>query len=195
MSIRCFIAVELDEEIKRELAKLQDRLGRALGSDESMIKWVRPENIHLTLKFLGEVDDKLLPDICAAVSEAAGTFGAFDFEVGNCGCFGSGGSARILWVGITGGNEKLAALAKAVDDNLGVLDFPPERRKFSAHLTLARIRNVKVGRAVREVVDKLDGFTLGSQDVTELTVFQSELRRSGPIYTAVHHGPLSEHKK
>jgi len=195
MSIRCFIAVELDEGIRRGLAKLQSRLGRALGSNESMIKWVRPQNIHLTLKFLGEVDDHFLPDICAAVSEAAQTFAPFDFEVGNCGCFGSAGSARVLWVGIAGGNENLAALAQAVDDNLGVLDFPPERRKFSAHLTLARIRNVKIGRAVRAVVDDLAPFSLGSQNVTELTVFQSELSRSGPTYTALHHAALAQHKK
>ena len=190
MSIRCFVAAELDENIRKQLAQLQDRLRRKLPPDTTSIKWVKPENIHLTLKFLGEVDDNIIPDICSAVSEAVRCFNPFDSEIADCGCFGSSSSARVLWVGINEGQDKLTDLARAVDKALATLDFPRERRKFSGHLTLGRIRSSKSGRLVHDVVQNLEPIQLGTQTISQLTVFQSELTRSGPIYTALHHAPL-----
>ena len=190
MSIRCFVAAELDETIRKQIAQLQDRLRRKLPPDTTSLKWVKPENIHLTLKFLGEVDDNLIDDICTAVSETTRRFDSFDFEIADCGCFGSSSSARVLWVGVKEANDKLAELARAVDKALATLRFPRERRKFGGHLTLARIRSSKSGRLVRDVVQNLEPISLGSQNVSQLTVFQSDLTRSGPIYTPLHHAPL-----
>ena len=147
MTLRCFVAIELDEGIGRQLGRLQGRLGKELSLAQKAIRWVKPEQIHLTLKFLGEVDDKTVPDICKAVSSAGGEFDPFEFEVGNCGCFGSGGVARVLWVGVTSRDDKLGALAESVDKHLQKMGFAPEHRKFSAHLTLARIRDAAAGAA------------------------------------------------
>jgi len=189
MSIRCFIAVELEEGIQKNIAKLQSRLQKKLLGD-SKIRWVKPERIHLTLKFLGDVDDIALPEICSAVSRAAAMNQPFDFEIGNCGCFGSGDSARILWVGVTQGQEDLETLHQAVDANLADIGFPPERRKFNPHLTLARIRNTASGRNARKIINQLEPTVLGGQNASEITVFQSELTPAGPIYTPLHHVSL-----
>ena len=148
MSIRCFIAIELDEAVRKELDRLQNRLQRRLNSLDTSIKWVRPENIHLTLKFLGDVQDDVIADICSAVSMAVAGVVPFDFELANCGCFPPGGSARVLWTGITDGSKELQSLQTAVENHLEMLDFPPEGRKFTPHLTLARIKNAKTGLTV-----------------------------------------------
>lgn len=192
MSVRCFIAIELDEAIRRQIARLQERLQKQSGLDDRSIKWVRPENIHLTLKFLGEVSDSEIIDICAAASEAAASTRAFDFEVGNCGCFPPAGSARVLWVGLTEGSEAVTALAEAVDQQLQELGYAGEHRRFSGHLTLARIKQAQVGRRVSEICQTLEPVSLGVEHVGQIIVFQSVLTRSGPQYTALHHAPLAQ---
>ncbi len=186
MSIRCFIAIELEEGIRKNISQLQSRLQKKMHHD-SKIRWVKPHNIHLTLKFLGDVDDAAIAEVCAAVSQAAATNQPFDFEIGNCGCFGSGDSARVLWVDVTGGLAELGKLHDAVDSNLAETGFAPDRRKFNPHLTLARIRNAATGRNVRKIVEQLDPIILGVQNAWEITVVQSELTPAGPIYTPLHH--------
>ncbi len=192
MSIRCFIAVELDQGVKTELGRLQKRLAKQLWDDEFGINWVKPKRIHLTLKFLGDVDETLTPEICSAVSEAAEHFSPFEIELSGLGCFPPNDRpGRVLWAGITTGAETLRELAEAIDMNLGVLDFPPETRKFNPHLTLARIKQPNAGKAVRNLVETSPIDIIASQTVGEITVFQSELTRSGPIYTSLSHAPLT----
>lgn len=188
--MRCFIAVELDDAVQSALGRVQDRFRRDLGQNANSLKWVRPENIHLTLKFLGDVDDPLIPQVCTAVSGVAEQYEPFDFEIANPGCFGSADSARVLWVGIGAGHERLIPLAEAVDAAMNELGFAAEARRFSAHLTLARIRNVNLGRQVHQLVARSKPLRVGIQGVGQLTVFQSELSRAGPCYTAMHHAPL-----
>ena len=192
MSIRCFIAVELDQSVKTELGHLQKRLAKHLRGNEFGINWVKPERIHLTLKFLGDVDETLVPEICSAVSEAAEHFGPIEIELSGLGCFPPNDRpGRVLWCGITTGAETLGELAKAIDLNLGLLDFGPETRKFSPHLTLARIKQSNAGKAVRNLVETSPVEIIAGQTVGEITVFQSELTRSGPIYTSLAHVPLT----
>jgi RNA 2',3'-cyclic 3'-phosphodiesterase len=190
MAIRCFIAIELDESTQRELGKIQSRLRDEAGLKDRSINWVRPENIHLTLKFLGEVDDADIPLVCEAASSAAGEFLPFEFEIGSVGCFPPGGSARVLWAAVTAGEEQIVPIHRKLDELLHKLGFPLEGRRFAAHLTLARIKNIRVGHEVRE---GLEGFTIPKvivQSVSTLTVFQSVLSRGGPTYTAMHHAEL-----
>jgi len=192
MSIRCFIAIELEEKIKNQLAEQQRLFRKRLSSNESSIKWVKSEQIHLTLKFLGNVADQDIREICDAVSRAASEFQPFLFSVGTCGCFPPKGAARVLWIGITEGQPELKLLAKRVDHWVNKLGFPLEKRAFSGHLTLARIRQANVGKAVHSVVDKTSIEILGQQRVSAITLFQSELRPGGPVYTPMHHAPLTE---
>lgn len=191
MSIRCFVAVELDRTIQKQLDRLQERFRRDHKINDSALKWVRSQNIHLTLKFLGEVPDRQIVDICAAVSQAASQSAPFDLEIGNCGCFPPRGSARVLWVGLTTGLEPLKTLQENLELSLLDLGFEPEHRPFSPHLTLARIKNAQIGRLLSDTVGSLDPLTVGGQSVAEITVFQSDLDRTGPTYTPLHHAPLS----
>jgi 2'-5' RNA ligase len=192
MSIRCFIAIEIEEEIRKEIARVQQRLKKELRGNESGIKWVPPENIHLTLKFLGNVSDQDIPEICNAVSRAASEFQPFSFGVGTCGSFPPNRPARVLWIGINQGQPELKQLAKRVDHWVNKLGFPLEKRAFSGHLTLARIRQPNVGKAVLRVAEQTTIETLGQQTVSAITVFQSDLRPGGPIYTPLHHVPLTD---
>ena len=192
MSFRCFIAVELEAAVREGLRRLQQQLQGKLDVSRSALKWVRPENIHLTLKFLGEVDDGQLPSICEAATRAASEFEPFAIEVGDCGCFPPQGSARVLWVGICQGAEALERLQRGLDEQLDVVGFAPEGRKFTPHLTLARINLAQAGYAVREIVEGMAAPRLGEQEVAEIKVFQSELSKSGPTYTVLHHAVLGE---
>lgn len=192
MSIRCFIAVELDDLIRRDLDDLQKRIQKELGPDDKGIKWVRPEQMHLTLKFLGDTEDALLPDVCAAISEVADQFEPFSIEVEGCGCFPPQGSARVFWAGVKQGQEDLAAVAEFLDEQMNQLGYPLENRKFSAHLTLARIKQPKSGHRVREVVQTITDFCPGTQAIDQLVLFQSFLEREGPTYVPMHHAALGE---
>jgi len=192
MSIRCFIAIELDKTITPKLAELQNRLRKKIKNDEKNLKWIRAEDIHLTLKFLGDVPDNLTGMICTAVSDAVTEYEPFEIEIGNCGCFPSRGSARVLWTGITQGQIELQTIQETVDLYLQELNFDPEQRKFHPHLTLARIKNFQTGRKAQEIIAREEPFTVGFQQVEKITVFQSELTRSGPIYTALGHSDLKQ---
>ena len=188
MSIRCFIAVELEHVMKRELGRLQARLRHKLDVGDKSMKWVRPENVHLTLKFLGDVEYEQVPEICRAVDQAVKESAPFFFDLGNCGCFPAVGAARVLWVGILEGEREMVKLQQALENSLQPSGFPPEGRKFSPHLTLARIKNAKAGRGVQEAAKTIEPFHLSWQEVFEIIVFQSELTPTGPIYTPMHRG-------
>jgi RNA 2',3'-cyclic 3'-phosphodiesterase len=186
MTIRCFIAIELNDAAHRALERIQSRL-RTEGLNDRSINWVRPENIHLTLKFLGDVTDADINSVCQAVSATAVEFLPFDFEIGSIGCFPPGGPARVLWAGVMAGADLIEPLQKKLDERLHELGYPLENRRFSPHMTMARIKNSQVGYAVREVVEQFSVPMIKSQSVERLTVFQSELSRGGPTYTALHH--------
>ena len=189
MSIRCFVAIELQAGIQKKLDRVQTQLQREL-SEETGIKWVKPEQTHLTLKFLGDIDDLAVPDICQAVDRAVEGVEPFEVVFGGLGSFPLGKPARVAWVGITDGVEPLAGLQHAVEEQLAEIGFAPEHRQFNGHLTLGRIRQVRTGHRVREVVEQTKVETVGAQEVAEVKVFQSEPTKSGPRYTVLHHVTL-----
>ncbi len=190
MSIRSFIAIEFDESIRRGLGRLQERIRSQLPPQLSALKWIHPDNIHLTLKFLGDVPDDLIRDVCLLTSDAVVGLEPFDFDITGCGSFPEKGAARVLWAGITAGAESLAGLQQAIEGPMADLGFPREVRKFSPHITMARIKAPAVGGEVRRLVEKIPPVQLGTQSVCEVVVFQSELTRTGPIYTPMHHAEL-----
>ena len=142
------------------------------------------------MKFLGEVEDRQINDVCSAASQTAGLFEPFDFHIAGAGSFPPGGAARVLWAGITEGGEDLQALADAIDQACHKLGFPLEGRRFSSHITLARVKNIAAGHKARQAVEAVGPLDIGVQGVSSITVFQSVLERGGPIYTAMHHAPL-----
>lgn len=182
--MRVFIAVDIDEQVRKNIAALQQKLRQKTKADDKSIKWVDPDKMHLTLKFLGEVKDADITDVCKAAEQVAEGHNAFDLNIETVGHFG-GASARVLWAGTTGGGEQLARLANELDEQLSDIGFAKETRRFTGHLTLCRIKNYKAGVELAGLVDSYGPFEAGVSFVDSIVVYQSQLTRTGPIYTAV----------
>ncbi len=180
--MRCFIAINIPEEIRAELADLQKELAGRVDIRKGDVKWVEPEGMHLTLKFLGEVPDNQITEVCRIVKQVAERHRAFDFAVKEVGAFG-GRSARVLWVGAGLDSPELLDLQQELEDELAEAGWPKEGRQFSGHLTLCRIRNSKAGEKLGQVVNQYKDFDLGTVRAGSLTVYESQLRPDGPVYT------------
>jgi RNA 2',3'-cyclic 3'-phosphodiesterase len=183
--IRSFIAVELPGEVKQSLAGLQAKLK---ASGITALKWVEPQNIHLTLKFLGDIDTGAISGITAAIEVAAGSVHPFTITVSELGVFPSLKRVRVVWVGLNGEIEKLNSLQKNIEAGLTPLGIPPEGRGFSPHLTIARVRDYarpeeieKLGR----IIEKTAYDTKHNVPVNAVNLMQSQLTREGPIYTKI----------
>jgi len=182
--MRCFIAIDIDENNRAALGDLQQQLKSKVDVKKSDVKWVKPENIHLTLKFLGEIGDEQVVDVCNIVKDVAGRNDSFELDIESVGHFG-GRSARILWVGTGKGRENLLQLQKGIEQQLASAGWPPENRAFSGHLTLCRIRNSKAGIKLAQVAEQYSDFKVGVMPADSVSVYQSELTPTGPIYTVL----------
>jgi 2'-5' RNA ligase len=180
--MRCFIAIDIDEEIRKALGDLQRRLRGSVDVKKSDVKWVNPKNIHLTLKFLGEIKDEKTVEICNIVKAVADRSKSFELDIESVGSFG-GRSARVLWVGAGNGAENLLELQKNIDESLASAGWPKETREFTGHLTLCRIRNSKAGVKLAQISEDYKDFKLGTISADSVSVYQSELKPAGPVYT------------
>jgi len=177
--IRTFVAVEIDAAVRAAA----DELIRQLAESGADVKWVEPENLHVTVKFLGEVDSRQLHQICRAVEAAVASQPPFDLEVRRAGAFPNARRPRTLWLGAGRGGEELAAVAREVDKQLQRLGYPRESRRFHAHLTLGRVRQggAASGRLAELLAEQAE-FQAGTSRVAEAVVFSSQLSRGGPVY-------------
>jgi len=182
--MRVFIAIDINEEIRKGLADLQAELQSKVDIKKGDVTWVNPKNIHLTLKFLGEIKDKEVVDICNVTKEASGRHKGFELDIGTVGHFG-GKSARVIWVGTGKGSENLLELQRDLEQQLDSAGWPAEQRQFSGHLTLCRIRNPKAGVKLAQMVESYRDFKLGSISAESVTVYQSRLTPRGPVYTVL----------
>lgn len=189
--IRTFIAIELSRELKSSLVRLQERLKRQVP--ERSVRWVRPDGIHLTLKFLGDVPSPRTASVSQAVETACCGFGPFSIELVGLGCFPNSRRPRVVWVGVREPTGSLARLQKAVESELGRLGFAPESRPFRPHLTLGRVQR-RVGQDDRqrlgELIASSDAGRLGSMAVSSVDVIRSDLRPGGAVYTTLAHVSL-----
>jgi 2'-5' RNA ligase len=183
--VRCFIAIELPEGVKRGLRELQAQLK---AESLAPVKWVEPENIHLTLKFLGNVAADRIEEIGLAMAEAAKGTSPFSLEVKELGVFPNPKRVQIVWVGLGGELEKLSRLQQRIESGLAKLGFAPENRRFTPHLTLARLRDratpqerEKLGQLIAETeFAAAQSFTVNS-----VKLIKSQLTREGPVYTSL----------
>ena len=185
--MRCFVAIELPQEVRDGLAGLQERLssvGRA-------VRWTRTDQIHLTLKFLGELPDDKVPALCEAAGGVARRFAPFEFEVGGTGCFPPGGAARIVWAGVLDPPQALIDCQEACEQAYGALGFKRENRRFHPHLTVGRVRDPRASREIRAAVESEGQFSAGGFVADELVLFQSILSPTGPTYVVISRAPLS----
>jgi RNA 2',3'-cyclic 3'-phosphodiesterase len=176
--VRLFVAAHLTPAVKEALAAVQERLRRA----DAEVSWVKPGNLHATLKFLGEVDPSRVNRIQAAVAEGARPHAPFPIMVAGLGTFG-GRIPRVVWVGLTDGAEALTAVARDVESALARIGFPKEKRGFAAHLTLGRVRSPKNIDRLLAAIRSEPTESLGSVPIEAIHVMQSELDPRGSIYT------------
>jgi 2'-5' RNA ligase len=192
-TVRTFIAIELDKSCKSELLRLQTRLRDQLSPRS--VRWVQPDGIHLTLKFLGDTPVDKVEEVKAALALAAAEVGPFAFTVGGLGCFPNPHQPRVVWVGLQEPAGALVRLQKAVEAHVAPLGFPTEKRPFSPHLTLGRVQRYASSSEVREVGQVVVATTVGT--IIEMTVdvvfyIQSDLRPSGAVYTTLLEARLKD---
>ena len=180
--IRVFIALELSEEIKGELARLQDELKHT----EADVKWVKPENIHLTLKFLGHITEEKVAHAKEVLTKIASSSKPFIINLFKLGCFPRLESPQVIWVGIEEGCAETEEIAKRLESELEGIGFEKEKRSFSAHLTLGRVRSGKNKTKLVEKIKTLQIKPSTTASIRELTLFKSALTPKGSIYTVLH---------
>lgn len=187
-TIRAFIAIELTDEAKRTITTVSGQMSTTMPS--GAVRWVKPNALHVTLRFLGDTDERLVPEIGRALDVAAGPLPAFTLRLGQLGAFPNARRPRVIWIGLdpvapaTGGT--LTDLKTAVDAAVAPFGWPPETKPFTAHLTLGRVRDER--RPVEVAWDTPIAPIIFP--VTAIHLIESELRPEGPRYTLRHSAAL-----
>lgn len=176
--VRIFIAIDLPQKVKEEFAQLSQHFNL------KKTKWVKEENIHLTLKFLGSLAEERVELIKKALNEKISHLPSFVFSTGDFGAFPSPKRARVIWVGVTEGAEKVSELAEIADQALIRLGLGLEKRQFHPHVTLARL---KITQAIEQWPKRLPSYQV---TVKEVIIFASYLTLQGPIYKPLARVPL-----
>ena len=187
-AIRAFIAVELPGELREEVARFQEELTSA----DADVKWVEPANLHLTLKFLGNILDGQLPSLTEALRQACASLSPFTLTLEGIGAFPKTTAPRVLWVGVGEGKGELEKLAGQVEEACSRMGFAAEERPFSAHLTIGRTRSTDgIARLVKKLqLAEFRGETPAG--VGRLVLFQSTLGGpQGPAYSPLAEIPFS----
>ncbi len=183
--IRSFIAVELPEELKRDLTAIKLQLQSV---SRAPVKWVDLQGIHLTLKFLGNIDASITGKVTETIEEAVQGVHPFHLGAGGLGVFPSMKRVQVVWVGLSGEVDRLSQLQQRIESGLAPLGFARERRPFTPHLTLARIRD-RATQNERQELGKLiadTSFETGCRiRVDTVHLMKSQLTREGPIYSRI----------
>ena len=180
--MRAFIAVELDEKIRENCRRVLNRL---ITSDAD-VKWVKPSNMHLTLKFLGEIDEEQAEKIKGFLDEIVLEESVFETGFSGLGFFPNQRRPRVIWLGINKGIEVLKDLADKIDDKTAIIGIEKEERAFSPHLTLGRFRSQKNFDELIKIVEKTREFDAGTMQVDGIHLIQSVLQPTGPVYTKIY---------
>jgi 2'-5' RNA ligase len=178
--LRSFIAIELPEEVKSALSRLQDKLKESAVD----IRWVKPDNIHLTLKFLGDIDDKNIGNIVQQLEGACAKYSFFELAVSGIGVFPNVRSPRVMWAGLKY-EDAFAGFHGEIENGLASIGYEREGRRFSPHLTLGRFRSFKGKASVSERIELHKNDRLGSIGVRTISLMESKLSPSGASYSRV----------
>lgn len=178
--LRSFIAIELPERVRSAISELQQELKQRKAD----IRWVKPDSIHLTLKFLGDTDEKILDRIAEATKAACGGYGRFDLETKGVGVFPDMRAPRVLWLGISD-NDSLTGLQKDIENGLATIGFSPEKRRFRPHLTIGRFKSSFGKEGLYDKIEEHKDISLGSIEVKSVFLIKSELTSSGAEYTKI----------
>jgi 2'-5' RNA ligase len=201
--VRAFIAVELNSAVRTAISNLQAQVKAELHRElrqsvaDIRLQWVKPESIHLTLKFLGDIREEQVDGICSSLMSALATQSCFLLEVGGLGVFPDLRAPRVLWIGLEqaerNGPSPAVQLAETVERAMTSLEFFPDAKPFTPHLTLARIkeRSREVGKVLSSLGLLAKGRAMGTLPVNAVSLMRSDLQPSGAVYTRLCEIPLS----
>lgn len=184
-SLRSFIALDLCKEQKAILKDIQTRL-KAVDTD---VKWVEPDNFHITLKFLGIIPQNEIKPIAEIIDAQAKNTASFSIEIGDLGAFPSVERPDIIWAELRQGQQPLTALADILEEALFLRGLPKETKKFHPHITIGRKRTNHNINALSEAL-KITTLTSTVQKALHITLFQSDLSSDGPRYSVLHRSHL-----
>jgi RNA 2',3'-cyclic 3'-phosphodiesterase len=190
--LRAFIAIELSIPVCDAIQKQTDRLRQTLGND--FIRWVPTQNMHLTLKFLGDTSASHLDFLKQMLVREADSHRQFDLQLGGLGCFPTRRNPRLLWIGIRAPAD-LASLQRSVEGGASRLGYKEEDRPFSPHLTIGRVRqNASLSelQKIRAALDTIQLGNIGTARIDSIDLFKSDLNPDGSIYTKLFSAPLSK---
>ncbi len=182
---RLFTAVKIKPD--PGLKKVMEDFRNELRNEK--IKWVNPENIHITLKFFGETPEKKLPLIKSALKESSEDVFSFDIIIKSCGTFGSPRFPRVIWLGLEQ-NEELKHLYNNINENLSKEGYTPEKRGFSPHLTIGRVKHIKDLYTLDALTSKYNEEKFMTQKVNDFQLFESILKKEGPEYIVLENFKL-----
>ncbi len=179
--LRTFIAIDLTEQIRQKFVEIQSILQKS----DADLKWVKPKNAHLTLKFLGSTTTEQIEKIKNILKECSSSTPPFQIGFGGLGVFPNEKYPRVLWIGINQGAESIAELAKQVDDKVSKLGFQKEKRPYSPHLTIGRFRSNKNLESLRFLMQQNLNFQAGEMTADAIHHIQSILSPKGPTYKKI----------
>ena len=183
--MRLFVALLLSERVRAGLARVQAKLARTCEK----VRWIPSEQLHLTVKFLGEVPESDVTAVSEALARASVRAAPCTMEIAATGCFPTGGPVRIVWAGVRDTPEALNQCVETVTSELAQIGFAPERRPWSAHITLGRVRDDRTGGRIRAAVDAMSLEAM-EQPVEAVTLMSSVLSAKGPTYAVVSSASL-----
>lgn len=186
--MRVFVAVALEAALRKTVAELPQRLNSAAAA----FRWVPTGNLHLTLKFLGEIAEEHVDRVIGAAREVAGRAMPFPITLGGMGAFPSPKKPQVVWVGVAQGVDRLSGLARDLDVTLHRVEFPRDSRAFRPHLTIARAKQAGPMPDLSGPLRRLHGMVVGTQTVDAILVMESTLNPAGSIYRSVEEVRLGE---
>ncbi len=179
MTIRTFVAIEIDKEIKDRILEFLNQLKKV----DADVKWVASENIHITLKFIGYIDEKILPALNKTINDITSCLRSFSIKIEDVGVFPTLKKPRIIFVCARDKENNLLKLYEELENRLEVLGIKRESRKYVGHITLGRIKSQKNIPKLIDTLNSRSGHFFGQEKANYISLIQSKLTPSGPVYT------------
>jgi 2'-5' RNA ligase len=187
-AVRTFIAIMLDGSLHNTLTEVVEKF----ASSKASVKWVAPENTHVTLKFLGNVDEARLEEVYTACERATEGFGPIELEMKAVGCFPTMNRPKIVWLGIERGTDLVKEIQQSIESELELAGFPSEQREFTAHLTIGRVKGKEGISNLCRLLEEDRNVFIGSMRAEKISVMKSKTTPAGAIYTELKSIPLKQ---
>lgn len=180
MTIRTFIAISLPDDVKTNIVRVMETMKKV----ESNVRWVQPSSLHLTLKFLGNIETTKIKDVTSCLEEVSKKYKPFSFSLNGLGVFPNEVKPRVFWIGVKQGKEILEKMQQDIEERLWEKGFAKEERPFSPHLTVGRVANTSGGERLGAILGNIH-FEEQFVSVNELLLMKSDLKPSGAVYSRI----------